>query len=535
MKDHFALTVQDILLRKHFDNTEVIAGVSGLNRVVKWVHVVEVAKIKKLLNGNELILSTGVGWKDNISLFSSFLQQIIDSRAAGLCIEMGTYTSTIPDEIIKFADEESFPIILFHTEVPFVEITHDIHSLLINKHYSMISDLESYSQQLNKKLLTINHYQEILKFLQQHLQIQVIFHLNEKEIQFIPEVTNNEKNAMLRELEASKEDHSMSMSLARIPVQLLGQTFAELIIFSNEKLISEFDLLILDRSATALAQHLLRDLYVEEKKRVEETEWLNVWLEGEHHEEAVNEYLSYLNPSLRPKGGTVCICKLQSVTQPSDINVTYFKLYFRTIFEQQGFFVFATEKRNQLIFILLNNRSIKTWKTRVEAGINRISNSEYMEKQKIPLLTFSVGKFSDKLYEFHKSYHTAIETLRIQHKLTAKNSGYFYEDLHLYRLISLVHKHTDLREVVLEYLEPVIHYDKKYKGKLMETLKTYFACNGSKQETAKKLFIVRQTLYHRLEKLEKLLGEDFMKPEKRLAIEFMILANDYLSTSEQVN
>ncbi|MED4878824.1 helix-turn-helix domain-containing protein, partial [Anoxybacillus geothermalis] len=77
-------------------------------------------------------------------------------------------------------------------------------------------------------------------------------------------------------------------------------------------------------------------------------------------------------------------------------------------------------------------------------------------------------------------------------------------------------------------LDPVIQYDKKYNGKLMETLKVYLECNGSKKETAKRLFVVRQTLYHRIQKLEKLLGDDFMNPEKRLAIEFMIKAYEYL-------
>jgi PucR family transcriptional regulator, purine catabolism regulatory protein len=68
---------------------------------------------------------------------------------------------------------------------------------------------------------------------------------------------------------------------------------------------------------------------------------------------------------------------------------------------------------------------------------------------------------------------------------------------------------------------------------LMETLKIYLACNGSKKETAKKLFVVRQTLYHRIQKLETLLGSDFMNPEKRLAIEFMIKAYEYLTPNEE--
>ncbi|MFL6563111.1 MAG: helix-turn-helix domain-containing protein, partial [Bacillus sp. (in: firmicutes)] len=101
-----------------------------------------------------------------------------------------------------------------------------------------------------------------------------------------------------------------------------------------------------------------------------------------------------------------------------------------------------------------------------------------------------------------------------------------------YRLISQMSKHINLQELAAEYLQPVIQYDQKFNGKLLETLKVYLECNGSKQEAASKLFIVRQTLYHRLQKLENILGEDFMDHEKRVAIEFMLLVQDYLASSQ---
>ncbi len=53
-----------------------------------------------------------------------------------------------------------------------------------------------------------------------------------------------------------------------------------------------------------------------------------------------------------------------------------------------------------------------------------------------------------------------------------------------------------------EYIQPVIDYDRKHSSKLVETLKVYLHTNGRKKDTAEHLFIVRQTLYHRLEKIE---------------------------------
>jgi sugar diacid utilization regulator len=412
MKELLPLMVSDILNRKHFEEAIVIAGKEGLNRIVKWVHVVEVTNIRNLLNGDELILSTGVAWTEDEDLFVSILNQLLETNAAGLCIEMGTYLSEIPAEAIKIAEKKKFPIIIFQKEVPFVEITQDIHTFIINKQYRKISDL--------------------------------------------------------------------------------------------------------------------KELYVEEKKRVEEYEWLQGWLEGDHPLDSINEYL--LEHGIKPKSAeaVVLIAKFHSFKDKSEQDITYMKLLFQSVFEQNGFALFVVEKRNELIFILLNIRPNKNSKERIKKAIESIEDSEFLRKKRSAKIFMAAGKFVERLTDIHKSCQTAKETLRIQQEMSKENT-YFYEDLHLYRLISQISKHVDLQELVMEYLQPVIQHDKKYNGKLLETLKTYLECNGSKQETANKLFIVRQTLYHRLQKLENLLGKDFMDHEKRVAFEFMLLVKDYLS------
>ncbi|MDR4886852.1 PucR family transcriptional regulator ligand-binding domain-containing protein [Fredinandcohnia sp. QZ13] len=525
-----SITVEDILSRRHFENSKVIAGKEGLGRQVKWVHVVEVTNIRNLLNGNELILSTGVAWRDNKEKFISVIEQLIDSQAAGICIEIGTYTSSIPPEIIDIANKSHFPIILFLQEVPFVEITQDIHGLLINRQYQVISNLESYSQALNKRLLTIDHYVDILKFIRSYLHVQVIILFNNNESLFIPEATEQKRMNLLECIRSQSED---STCVAKSTIHLLGERYAELVIITEDRELTEFDHLILDRTATALAQLFLRNLYVEEKQRVEATEWINDWLEGEQSQESINEYLA-LNSTSKPKGAVVCICKLDAIGEYTTSDLTYFKMFSRAIFEQRGFTLFVAEKRNNIVLIMLNERTTTTWKARVQEGIQRLLSSDiHRVKAKLhPVL--GIGKFVEELTDVHKSYQTAFETIRIQNRMSVPAQSYFYDDLHIFRLISLLHRHIDLQEVVLEYLEPVIAYDKKYNGKLMETLKTYLSCNGSKQETAKRLFIVRQTLYHRIQKLEKLLGSDFMSHEKRLAIEFMILSYEFLVSSKQL-
>lgn len=518
------LSLQEIMKRKQFEQAEVITGEQGMHRQVKWVHVVEITNIEKLLNGQELILSTGVSFGGDNAKFRSFVQQLINCQAAGLCIEKGSFIPSIPQEIIDLADAKQFPLILFHHEVSFVDITQDIHSVLINQQYQMISQLESYSQTLNKKLLTNTNEFEILTYLQEHLETQIIYENSNQEKLFIPDVPIHERKKLL----CLSNSNSLKGKYLKETVQVLDKQHGIIHILSRERALSEFDHLLLDRTVTALAQHILRGLYVEEKRRLEESEWLRSWLEGGQTKESIRDFLAR-NEAIFHKGGVVLLCKKRSQQAP-DLDKTYLTLVFRSVFEQQGFAVFFTEMKNTLTVILINRREERGWKERLSEGTVTLMNKQKDNKGN-GMLRLAVGKYIQPLDQLSKSYQSSWEAMQIQEQLLKEEHFSFFEDLHIYRLISFMQKHHDLRDFVMEYLEPVIVHDQKNNGKLLETLKIYLSCNGSKKETASRLYIVRQTLYHRIQKLESLLGEDFMTSEKRLVIEFMVMVYEYLNTT----
>ena len=146
--------VSDVLKTKHFAHAKVLAGEKGLFRQVKWIHVLEVPDVEDLLNGGELILTTAAGFHDQLDVFQAFLRQLIDSGAAGLCIEFVPLRFEVPEELLTYAEERDFPLILFTKEVKFVNITQHLHTMMIERQYQMMADLEALSSKLNELLLT---------------------------------------------------------------------------------------------------------------------------------------------------------------------------------------------------------------------------------------------------------------------------------------------------------------------------------------------------------------------------------------------
>ncbi|ELK46548.1 PucR family transcriptional regulator [Halobacillus sp. BAB-2008] len=525
----YRISMKDVLNRKHFDSAKVIAGHNGMNRLVKWVHVFEMIDVRSNLKGGELVLSTGFGWKDDDGLFVHLLHQLIDRKVAGICIELGSFVHAISDEALSIAEENDFPIIVFEEEVSFVEITQDIHANLINHQYELISNLEDYAQRLNKRVLAIDNYFEILKYLQQYVNCQLVYIAKDHKVVTIPGLREVDREKVISDL--NRRSKEQSKHVIKQPVHVFDREFASIYLVCNRREFGEFESLLLDRTATALAQYLLRELYTEEKRKAKETEWLVEWLQGVHTMEEIRDHLTHYKIRSEISGAIVLTVKLHmSESQANNPDITYLNMLLHNIFDQNGYFVFPVEKRHLLTFILLDKKDGEEWKPRLKKGIDRLCKISMLHDSSIESFQIAGGKYVKRLDQLWESYETAQETLGIQDKLPCGNEKYFYDDMHMYRLISLVHKHSSLDSLVHEYLEPIIDYDEKHHTNLLETLRVYLACNGSKKETASRVFVVRQTLYHRLEKLEMLLGADFMESEKRQVIEFALLAHEYQET-----
>lgn len=516
--NHYCMQVQDIFQNKHFQKAKVVAGSAGLHNTIKWVHIIEILNVESFVKGNELVLTTGLGIRQDVDKFLHFVKGLIHAKCAGLCIEFGEYIQLVPEEVIYLADEHNFPIIVFPQAVPFVEITQELHSFIINQQYAMISKLESYSELLNKEALYVQQPEEIIKIAYKYLEHPLILKIEGREPILYPNMAKKQKLNMLEKLENASHQKLIQ------PIHLFEHPYGELILLHDDA--SEFEVLILDRTATALGQLFIRNLYVEEKKGMEDAVWIEEWMGGKHSKEEIAHYLFSQWPSIELNGGAVFITQYNESLSKKKLDITYFKLFCRSVFEQFGFLSIVFEKKKYIIFILLNKREELSIKERVKEALCKFESSEVLSKVPPSSLQWAVGKLVKDVQFMHESYETALDTLYIKRKVGAQ--AVFYEDLHLFRLIYNLQKHIDLEQMVKDYLQPLIDFDEKNNGQLLETLEIYLQTNGSKQETARRLYIVRQTLYHRLRKIESLIGEDFMSGEKRLALEFMLLARKFM-------
>lgn len=179
-------TVRDALKRPLFAEAELIGGKNGLNRAIRWVHVLESASFERLIHGEEMILTTGMGVSVDLPASLSFMHNLIDKNAACLCIELGEYFCKIPQEMIDLANSHDFPLIIFTRTVRFVDITLDLHSLIINRHHRMLQELESISREFHRLTLTSQGTLKVLQLLCKSTRTQIVYMQLQDQTLFFP-------------------------------------------------------------------------------------------------------------------------------------------------------------------------------------------------------------------------------------------------------------------------------------------------------------------------------------------------------------
>lgn len=69
-------------------------------------------------------------------------------------------------------------------------------------------------------------------------------------------------------------------------------------------------------------------------------------------------------------------------------------------------------------------------------------------------------------------------------------------------------------------------YDRERGGDLLRTLRSYFACGENVSLTAQTLFLHRNSVPYRLERVRELSGLDWRDHRQRLALQLGLLAMD---------
>lgn len=532
-----ALILKDILKRPTFKNAEVVAGHNGLNRRVRWVHILEVSEFDRLINGEEMILATGIHFQSSAASPACYLEKLIRLNASCLCLELGYYFHSIPEELIRIANQHDFPLIVFPNDIRFVDITQDLHSILINKHFRMLQNLEALSREFHRLSLEPNGTNKILKMLYYKTHSPIIYLPYNDKPSIYPKMTSEKQTELIqflkdkqtvpafktKELRSARYWPFQDQYILLQPVCAMGQTWAHIGMILKQKP-THYEFLTLDWSSLAIAQDLLRKRYMEERRLHSENVWVDDLLHNRLDESQIRHHLGADYYCLNHKKSFVCLMEWiphtetkQELLEAQEYLQYDFPIIIRAAFEQFHFYPLITRSNQKVAIIAFNLKPEISWKSRVSQLLKQVKNqSNYLFKA-------GAGQEYTGFSSISQSYKEARQVLDINARQSDEFT--FYEELGIFQLIlNLKDRDNQLKNYIHQHLGPVIEHDQKKNSHLLYTLKVYLDHHCSKKAAAEHLYIARQSLYYRLEKLQELLGDHFLSTENLLTLQAALKA-----------
>ncbi|MGV0813921.1 PucR family transcriptional regulator [Mycolicibacterium boenickei] len=109
-----------------------VLSAQQLDRPVRWVHVSEMPDLAGLLQGGELVLTTGAALRDAPR---DYLQRMQRAGAVGVVVELGTRIDSLPDSVGAMAQTLGLALVVLHRQTKFVEVTEAVHRLIVADQY----------------------------------------------------------------------------------------------------------------------------------------------------------------------------------------------------------------------------------------------------------------------------------------------------------------------------------------------------------------------------------------------------------------
>lgn len=140
--------------------------------------------------------------------------------------------------------------------------------------------------------------------------------------------------------------------------------------------------------------------------------------------------------------------------------------------------------------------------------------------------SLGVGKMTKSIRCLYKSYHQAISIQNLQEKGKIKNTLIYYSDMGIYKLLMAIEDKDILKEYYEKTLSPLQNYDAQKHSDLTKVLRVYLEHNGSVKDTADALYVHRNTVNYKLNKIEELLAVDLSNLDIRLQLNISFMLQD---------
>jgi purine catabolism regulator len=137
------------------------AGTGGLSREVRWVHIVDMPDVVSWVRPDQLLLTTGYAWPRDESSQRQLLRLLAEQNLAGVGLAVPRFFEHFPPAFCDEAERLNLPLLEIPWEIPFAQITQELHGALLIEQSRVIEQSERIHRSLTRAALEASSLQDI--------------------------------------------------------------------------------------------------------------------------------------------------------------------------------------------------------------------------------------------------------------------------------------------------------------------------------------------------------------------------------------
>lgn len=517
------LLVRDLLNFPYFQDWRLVGGGRGVDHPITSLNMMESPDVINWVKSGQFIISTGYCIRDDIKVQKQIILDLSRAGCAGLAIKIMRFFRTIPQHMIDLAEEQGFPLFEIPDNYNISEVMNNINQTVYAKKLEEMeiayrvfntfteAAVSGSEAEVIRQLGMLAHSDVVASYLNWRRfasYISPTIDLQAEELA-AEETPVDFTSYQIEEGQATKTvvlERERTFYRHLFPICYNGLPRGYISIWNQRQEMARNEKIAARSAANIIA------ILLEKKHRDAESQYSQkeIFLLDEICNRVQSERVALSRASaanMDTKWCYRCII-LKKIDNVKSKGYTDIKAKEAEILKQEIRVAYPhsslIQVENNLVAIL--GQSGAEIQVETEAFVAFVR--EKLWKNTEALLIGIGGCYP--ISKLHVSYKQAKEAIKIYllRKNEYRENIIYYDSIKVpaYLITMEEEKRHDLHKRIIKRIE---EYDFEHGSELLWTMKAYFRNNANISQTARQLFIHRNTLLFRLEKIENLLGVSF--------------------------
>ncbi|MDH6122099.1 purine catabolism regulator [Kitasatospora sp. GAS204A] len=524
---------------------QVVAGADRLERPVRWVHVSELPDVAGMLQGGELVLTTGIALPEDREGLARYVRELVEIGVAGLVVEFGRrYFDALPRALVHAAEQRGLPLIALRRELRFVAVTEAVHALVVNAQLEQLRASEAVHQVFNELAVEGAEPAEVLRQIARMAGAPVVLeNLSHQVLAHDPagrtedELLDRWERRSRAVRPAGRTGYDPRSGWLVTAVGARGEDWGRLVLVEEPGPLPDQEshpcTMLLERGAATLA---LNRLLVRDRESLERQTHRTLLAGIMTHALTVSEVAlraqalgvpldgrRLVGVVLRRRGGALpaaleAQARLRDFTELAAAAARGSRL---------SALVGALDDEGVGLLIALGSQQNEHTALEAFAAALRRLVTDSGKETATPVIAVgsSVGSVRDARRSLMEATQVADAAL---HDAPGARAASYYRlpDVRLRGLLHLLRDDARLQTYVERELGPLLAHDAEHGSQLVQLLRVYLEQGRNKSAAADAAHLSRPSFYDRLHKVERILAVDLDQVESCLSLHVALLALD---------